>query len=64
MIITMARKHENKMTSRGNQTVNKGQMEKVTKNKGFQQSEKKFRIFERLEKFFSRDHSNRKKENE
>ncbi len=58
----MARKHENKMTSRGNMTVNKGQMEKVTKNKGFQQTEKKLRLFERLEKFFSRDHSNRKKE--
>lgn len=60
--LTMARKHENKMTSRANTTVNKGQMEKVTKNKGYQQNEKKLRLFERLEKFFSRDHSSRKKE--
>ncbi len=59
----MARKHDNKMTSRANTTVNKGQMESVTKSKNYQQGEKKFRIFERLEKFFSRDHSNRKKEN-
>ena len=58
----MGRKHENKMTSRANTTVNKGHMEKVTKSKNYQQGEKKLRIFERLEKFFSRDHSNRKKE--
>ena len=60
----MARKHDNKMTSRANTTVNKGFMEKVTKSKGYQANEKKLRFFTRLEKFFSRDHSNRKKENE
>jgi hypothetical protein len=59
----MARKHDNKMTNRGGTTVNKAYLEKVTKSKGYQQNEKKLRLFDRLEKFFSRDHSNRKKEN-
>ena len=59
----MARKHDNKMTSRGGTTVNKAYLEKVTKSVGFQANEKKSRQFQDVEKQMLKDHSIRSKEN-
>ncbi len=58
----MARKHDNKMTNKGNITVNQGYMEKVTKNANYQQNEKKARMSMESEKQMMHDHSVRKKE--
>ena len=58
----MARKHDNKMTNKGNITVNQGYMEKVTKNAKYQQNEKKARMSMESEKQMMHDHSVRKKE--
>ena len=59
----MARKHDNKMTSRGGTTVNKAHLENVTKNAGYQANEKKSRQFQNIEKHMLKDHSMRSKEN-
>lgn len=59
----MARKHDNKMTSRSGTTVNKAYLEKVTKNAGYQANEKKSRQLQDIEKQMLKDHSIRSKEN-
>lgn len=61
--LIMARKHDNKMTSRSNTTVNKAYLEKVTKNAGYQANEKKSRQFQNVEKQMLKDRSIRSKEN-
>lgn len=58
----MGRKHDNKMTSRSNTTVNKGLLQKVTKSSIYQAIEKKARRLFRVEKALHHDQSVRKKE--
>ncbi len=58
----MARKHDNRMTSRSNTTVNKAYLEKVTKSVVFQANEKKAHQFEKIERQIRKDHSVRSKE--
>ncbi len=58
----MARKHESRMSGKGNTIVNKAYIENTGKNREYQAAEKKSRLLSMFDKFFARDRSVRKKE--